>query len=531
MVIGTAGRDTLAASLNGELVLGLGGDDILFSDKNNTTLSGGSRNDSLATVLELSDGAASTGVATQSGGSGRDSLSMTLDVSVVDTNNHATGLLYGGLGGDTLEANARADYAGAQTFANILIRDDQGHNFVRAVASTYSIYSSHSTIQVYTGTGDDTITANAGTSESASIRIDSGSGSDLVDASASGSSGSLNNYNDLVLIGGPGDDTLSTYSWTNTNVANGEHLHLVNGGGGDDLVDVEVEPSGQDGFFLANVTANGGAGNDTINSDITTGGLGAYGGQAIVDLSGGIGSDEIASNVRIATDGFYSADVTQSLSGGAGQDTLVARVMGLFATEDSGHMVTQSLSGGSGGDVLFAEVSGELYTDLGGYNYGIVPLVAGQNKLYGGAGNDMLTVVGGVGNVLDGGKGLDTIIGSENADVIYGGDLRDTIISGAGDDTIAGGTGGDTFVFDVALQGKNTITDWNKTYDKLDLDLIDGNGNGLADEVEASATITDTGTDVVVGFSGGTIIVFADEGTGSVVSIGELFSDPMLQLV
>ena len=79
---------------------------------------------------------------------------------------------------------------------------------------------------------------------------------------------------------------------------------------------------------------------------------------------------------------------------------------------------------------------------------------AGNDRLYGRAGNDKLS----------GGTGNDRLLGDVG---------HDTLDGGAGRDVLAGGAGRDTFVFTAHRPGSahaDTITDYNKTHDTIQLD-------------------------------------------------------------
>ena len=67
-----------------------------------------------------------------------------------------------------------------------------------------------------------------------------------------------------------------------------------------------------------------------------------------------------------------------------------------------------------------------------------------RNPVYGSAGNDLLSVSGGLASFLDGGAGNDTLAGTAQNDIINGGAGNDIIISEGGIDLIDGGTGTDS---------------------------------------------------------------------------------------
>jgi len=92
----------------------------------------------------------------------------------------------------------------------------------------------------------------------------------------------------------------------------------------------------------------------------------------------------------------------------------------------------------------------------------------GNDHLIGGSGND--TLMGGDGNdVLDGGDGDDVLNGWAGADQLSGGAGHDMLFGyigndwlsgGDGNDSLSGGSGEDRFVFEVADQGIDTVTDF-----------------------------------------------------------------------
>ncbi|WP_201864683.1 calcium-binding protein [Microvirga soli] len=108
----------------------------------------------------------------------------------------------------------------------------------------------------------------------------------------------------------------------------------------------------------------------------------------------------------------------------------------------------------------------------------------GDDDIYGGYDHD--TIYGGFGDdYLIGGAGHDDLYGSAGFDDLYGGSGLDYLSGGSGDDllsggtgrdTLSGGTGEDVFVFTRGASGlststADTIRDWNRSYDSLDMSI------------------------------------------------------------
>ena len=128
---------------------------------------------------------------------------------------------------------------------------------------------------------------------------------------------------------------------------------------------------------------------------------------------------------------------------------------------------------------------------------------AGNDTINAGDGYDI--VRGGSGNdVINGGAGHDVLLGDSGNDTIDGGSGNDTINGGTGDDTLTGGAGADRFVFN-ANAGNDTITDFNKTEDTIDLSMLP-NALGFSD-LTLTATSDGTGTIISHADLGGTITV------------------------
>jgi len=114
----------------------------------------------------------------------------------------------------------------------------------------------------------------------------------------------------------------------------------------------------------------------------------------------------------------------------------------------------------------------------------------GHDSIYGGTGDDYVS--GGAGSdYLSGGTGADDLYGGSGNDDLYGGSGLDYLSGGTGNDLLSGGTGRDTmaggagediFVFKKGDSGLTTstadvITDWNRSYDWMDMTVKGTSGN------------------------------------------------------
>jgi Ca2+-binding RTX toxin-like protein len=269
--------------------------------------------------------------------------------------------------------------------------------------------------------GDDTLLGGEGQDV-----IEGGEGFDYLEG------GSDND----TLLGGNGDDQLY----------GGAGIDSIEGGDGNDFL-YDVSGIGN--------TLNGGLGDDAIIAGIGSqvdGGDGYddlilnYTGQFAITaqltfdaMGGGFGADgtliqHIESLAFLGSDGSDVIDATattysNTLLGNGGGDTLLG---GSNQDGLEGSVGDDLLAGGAGDDAL-------------GMNYFNEE---GQDTLLGGSGNDQLNA--GAGNdSLDGGSDDDYLYGGDDRDTLNGGTGQDYLFGGEGIDSLEGGTGND-FLYDTA---------------------------------------------------------------------------------
>jgi Ca2+-binding RTX toxin-like protein len=238
-----------------------------------------------------------------------------------------------------------------------------------------------------------------------------------------------------------------------------------------------------DGTFT--VVVNGGDGNDSLtvlgkNTEIGAVKLLGEGGDDVLtgadsddSLGGGDGNDRLV-----------GAKGTDTMSGGAGNDTLVWN-------NGDGSDTIDGDGGNDGTEVNGNPTLGDAFTlepNAGRIKFrrlNLVPFTLDSSterfQVNGLGGNDLVEASDGVGALtllsVDGGAGVDTVVGSDGPDLILGGEGDDVLSGGGGDDRIVGDRGGDTMNGDA---GDDTLV-WNNG-DGTDV----VNGDDGTDDVEVN---------------------------------------------
>jgi Ca2+-binding RTX toxin-like protein len=388
-------------------------------------------------------------------------------------------LVLGNIGDDWLSVNLHRT-AYEEMVLSTDLRGGVGDDFIQASLSllNYDIgYETTLTANVEGGAGDDLISLDLSSSDAPiTATVNGGSGNDTISVTfgfLEGGMGTLTE--DLSLWGGAGDDTINV----NLYLSNSSFPELdspIFGGAGDDTITAFVQASGNDGGE-ATSRIIGGSGDDTIRS-LVEGVETGFGGVERNVARGGLGDDRIEVTARGTNDFDFVANHAE---GGDGDDVIVARGGVVGDMSESGN----TLLGGSGNDHLTARleigyygntalntVRGEDGDDVLVASIKVTPgwtdNGATRSELFGGEGADHLSVRGGVGNVLTGNQGDDTLIG---------GGGTDRLVGGQGADYLRGGGGSDTFVFMSArgegLAERDQIADFTIGKDRIDVSRID----------------------------------------------------------
>jgi Ca2+-binding RTX toxin-like protein len=468
---------TGSVSPGNDVLSGGNGDDMIAGQGGNDTLSGGAGNDTLF---------GGTGDDVMNGNAGIDTASYADAASAVAVN---------------LSLTAAQNTGGAGT--------DQLLSVENLIGSAYSdfLYGNATYNQIRGGTGDDTIYGYDGNDtlrgDAGNDTLNGGAGNDFLYADPNNLTPGYSN----VLIGGTGNDLLSSGLGADTlqgndgadRITDSGGDDIIQGGAGIDLLDYSAANSSAVTVNLATTTAQdtGGAGIDTITgvenligtqfSDTLTGNGGAnviegwYGDDTI---NGGAGIDtasyQLGGAVIVSLDLATAQDTV-----GAGNDTLtsIENLLGSnYDDELTGNNGVNRLDGSFGNDLLFGLGGGD--TLIGGEGDDTLNGGAGNDTLNGGNGNDAASYIGATAGVnvdltvagaqVTGGAGSDTLTSIENLfgsafnDTLHGNSANNILDGFGGSDTLTGGGGADIFRFDaIEVNNFDTVTDFQVGTDKI----------------------------------------------------------------
>ncbi len=500
--------------------------DIFGGDSQDNHLSGGAGNDGLwaSSGDDVLEGGA--GADRLFGGAGEDwVVYWGSDASVTVNLGEGTGT-GGHAEGDTIAEVENVDGSGF----NDILQGNDGSN---------RLYGGDGNDELKGGGGNDVLAGGGGADQ-----LDGGPGIDAVFYQASDSAVTVNLGNGTATGGHAEGDTITNIegiigSLYNDTLVGGDKNNQLEGGDGDDMLE---GGNGADRL-------DGGAGLDTAvyrNSDAGV----------TVDLgngtfSGGHAEGDIADNVESIEGSNYDDVLTgdssaNRLFGGEGNDVL-----------DGGEGIDQ-IDGGEGVDTVSYSTSKDgmsisllrntvspnsINTDMNEVIHNIENVIGsdyadsiwgdnGNNELYGGAGNDLLSGYGGT-NKLFGGAGDDELWASSGVDQLVGGEGMDTVAYWTSDEAVnvnletGTGRGGyaesDIIIgveniygsnYDDILSGDNRN---NRVYGREGNDELRGNGGN--DVLEGGA-----GADRLEGGAGMDMASYNLSGTGVTVNLSDGFT-------
>ena len=223
--------------------------------------------------------------------------------------------------------------------------------------------------------------------------------------------------------------------------------------------------------FNGNDDLNGGAGSDTLD--------GGFGDDT---LRGGAGADMFR-----FTDRQFGSDIIKDFV--VGIDRIDVRALGVgdlatlrpYLSQIGSDVVIQTAFGGEREAITIANVTiANLLAHPKSFLFGAE---TGPQVFNGTAGSD----------VLFGGLGADTLFGGNGSDDLDGGSGNDILHGGGASDSLRGGAGSDLFVFDGRQFGNDTIVDFVRGTDHIDLRNF-----GMADAASLQPFMSQIGKDVVI---------------------------------
>lgn len=461
--------------------------DILESTHNFTTLDGLGGADTLISTLfdvPVNNDYEGDIMLTQLGGSGADQMTAQLLGSSSFMGDYSLAFsLDGGAGNDTILAGYAAGltiYAQGDGLSHMELVGGSGNDLILATpATTTGVGSSWTNkIGIDGGSGDDTITIEdvSGSSFPASgvlsnnIFVNAGSGNDLIQIDLVEQAAD-EMTRDIFVDGGTGNDTITVdYNITFYQSLTGDFL--VNGGNGADEIQVNILSSDSNGLALADVTLDGGFGNDTVSVLFSQATINDDALELSAELFGNKGHDVLTFDVDVeANSSVFIGD------GGTGNDTIISTVtLDQNQFQGSGlSTLDQTFNGGSGKDLfnLSADLSGDAILQANG-------------TVNGGGGSDTINSVttastgeaaASVSQVFNGGNGADQISV----------DISSTASSNFGttgsDGTIQGGNGADSITTDISASAQSGAI--------ANQSIFGGSGNDFINvSAQATASLT-----------------------------------------
>jgi Ca2+-binding RTX toxin-like protein len=524
---GTSNADALVGGSGNNTILGFQGNDTISGLGGNDLLVGGMGDDSIS--YGVASGVGSTGSSLIYGSEGAD--------SIVSAGGSGSNTIVGGTGIASIDATADgADY--------IDVSADSGRDLVLGNYGDDTIFGPVATISGGFGSFDQ--------SGSPYDTLVGGYGNDILVSGVIQGVGPVLNNAPVLILGNQGSDTVDAFGPA-----------TVYGGQGDDFIqaasstaDLIIGGEGGDtiGVFAGNITVLGGTGNAAVDS--LAGALGDGSDYILLGVLGTAGNDLVLGN--------YGDDTIDASAVNAGSGTLVGG-MGNDVISVGGS-ANDLILGSQGDDIVVDQRFGKgVDTIYGGQgNDGVIAgsTVAGASALvFGGEGNNNLTVTGSQNNTIYGGVGATDAVGNSDgtsyinlsgvaataaggaSELVFGGSGNDFVSVGgsANTVTITGGAGSDTYYFGASSlaggtasvlgsgSGLDSVTDFVSGADKFSLaatasgayaypSQIANLGSITATSLGAAAGAAITIADTLLGASAGGAATFQYGGSGYIVA-------------
>ena len=329
------------------------------------------------------------------------------------------------------------------------------------------------------GDGVDTVTAN-GTAGDDIIGVARDSTSTIAVFGTAPSSISVANVEQLRIVGGDGNDTISAQNGIGTLTQ-----LTIDGGNGNDII------RGGDG----NDTLLGGAGNDFVDGNIGSDSANLGAGDDVFGWDPGDGSDVVEGGTGSDTLQFNGSNIGEQIALAAnGTHALLTRNVASIAMDMHGMETVNVRALGGSDELTVHDMTGtevhQVNIDLGGFD-GAGDAANDVVTIEGTAGNDVITLslqngklvvdglaaqvvisnfeagdvlhVAGLGGddvlnagglppgmtiQLEGGDGADVLVGGNGNDLLFGGAGDDVLLGGPGQDVLDGGTGNNLLIQD-----------------------------------------------------------------------------------
>ncbi|MFZ1662813.1 MAG: calcium-binding protein [Paracoccaceae bacterium] len=482
VIFGNNGPNAIAATSASDVIFGLDGNDTLSSNFATGELHGGLANDSLSIdydYLVFDAGPYPTTSWSLYGDDGNDTISASVDSGDDPSSgygSHYSGLglsvdliVDGGTGDDLIVLDSKIDigysslfYYGGPTINNVIV-DSFGDN-------TIQIYSHNIAYDIFP------------------------------------------KINNSVKLGNGNDNlTISNYSYGNNLV--GISSYDIDLGGGNNVVSIS-NFSG-----ILNFSLFSGSGADSVNLDLRGDHGNSQGYGQYLDISLGAGNDVLSIASSRISDGFGNGNNKIDLGDGNDTLTLVDNGSSFYDIAIGGKY---QINAGLGDDILSVDIGlvaygspNDVTIDLGVGNDSLVAnLTGGINKILGGTGNDVVTVVFYSDNYSS--NNLDIDLGSGTNTL--------TLANFGGSTSVLAGSGKDT----VDVTWQDGSHSYGAAAPTMVLDLGDGD-NTLSVTIGAASTYstaptaqitTGSGNDAIIVNGGNGNVIYAGAGNDTMSGVG-----------